>query len=236
MPQRGGKGRLHLLSQEARIRHVRPSGDAVVNMLPWASMGFHGLPQASMGFHGLPRLLWASTCFCGLPGASAAFCRLPQVSMGFHGLPWPSKGYRGLPCASTASTERRRGFAWASLAVSVRRENVLDLSSGCLTVPCRRLAGARHLPCVDRTASGRRWLGGGTWPVRGVFSSPPPLQPAQCHLSGAVRQTGELFQETSLLRLPAGEGRPLRSVGSRSYGTDSFSFSGSFRNHQGGRF
>lgn len=71
---------------------------------------------------------------------------------------------------------------------------MLDLSSGCLTVPCRRLAGARHLPCVDRTASGRRWLGGGTWLVRGAFSSPPPLQQAQCHLSGAVRQTGELFR------------------------------------------
>lgn len=194
--------------------------------LPWASTGFHRLPWASTGFHG----------FCGLPRASVGFQVLPRPSAGFHRFPWVSTGYRGLPCASTASTERRRGFAWASLAVSVRRENVLDLSSGCLTVPCRRLAGARHLPCVDRTASGRRWLGGGTWPVRGVFSSPPPLQPAQCHLSGAVRQTGELFQETSLLRLPAGEGRPLRSVGSRSYGTDSFSFSGSFRNHQGGRF
>lgn len=70
---------------------------------------------------------------------------------------------------------------------------------------------------------------------RGVLK--PTTPPAGTVSSVRGRQADRrAFQETSLLRLPAGEGRPLRSVGSRSYGTDSFSFSGSFRNHQGGRF
>lgn len=37
MSQRGGKRWLLLLSQEASIRHVTPSGDAVINGLPQAS-------------------------------------------------------------------------------------------------------------------------------------------------------------------------------------------------------